>query len=119
MIDFSLSKFNSYREILKAKALFLEQHRLALTVSDFQEDLAIENAQSFPSVIIIPGDIMKIIKESRPLAFFGLCRIDMFEPHVAKRSIYSLAKTKNYKLLHVMSTDHAIGVLSYLHDSLN
>ena len=119
MIDYNLSKFSSYPEILQQKKLFLEQHRLALIISDFQEKLAQQNAQSYPSVVIIPGDIMEIIKESKPLVFFGLCRIDLFSPDEAKDNIYLLAKTNHYKLLHVMGTDQAIGVLSYLHDNLN
>lgn len=119
MKDFSLTEFITRAEILRLQERFFEQHRLALIVSDFQEELAQQNSHSYPSVVIIPGDIMEIIKESRPLVFFGLCRIDMFGPDEAKNSIYLLAKTNHYKLIHVMGTDHSIGVLSYLHDNLN
>lgn len=119
MIDFNLLSFNTYQEILKSKRLFTEQHRLALTVSDFQEKQAQINSQSFPSVVIIPGDVVEIIKESKPLFFFGICRIDRFAPDQARDNIYVLAKTNKYKLLHVMSTDQAIGVLAFLHDHLN
>ena len=98
---------------------FMQDHRLSLVKSEFEEEWFSRDTQSYASLFVMPNCPLEVVREIDQKLLFGICKVDTFSPNKIAIEICNMSQTTGYRLFHVISMDDMLGVLSYLNPDLN